>query len=128
MAKKEPLVKAIVWELCWRVFSYVFKFCKIKDYCYENLSFIVYASGIRFSDGCKLAINWKKENDITIFWHDVTFNFIWRCLVFLVKFSYWSKFHVNIVTGSPAMTIFVYKKLTRNPEIGNTPESVLPNI
>ena len=29
------------------------------------------------------------------------------------------KFHVNIITGSEAMTIFVYKGLTRNPEIAN---------
>ena len=48
--------------------------------------------------------------------------------VSLVKFSYWSKFHVNIITGSGIMTIFFYKGLTRNPEIGNTPVWVLPNI
>ena len=45
----------------------------------------------------------------------------WRDRVFLVKFSYWSKFHVNIVTVSEVTTIFVYKGLIRNPEIGNTP-------
>ena len=50
------------------------------------------------------------------------------CFVFLVKFSYWSKFHVNIITGSGIMTIFFYKGLTRNQEIGNTLVSVLPNI
>ena len=54
--------------------------------------------------------------------------FFWRCFVSLVKFSYWSKFHVNIITGSGVMTIFFYKGLTRNPEIGNTPVWVLPNI
>ena len=42
----------------------------------------------------------------------------WRWCVSLVKFSYWSKFHVNIMTGSGVMTIFVYKELIRNPEIG----------
>ena len=52
----------------------------------------------------------------------------WRCRVSLVKLSYWSKFHVNIMTGSGVMTIFVYKGLTRNTEIGNTPFWVLPNI
>ena len=41
----------------------------------------------------------------------------WRCFVSLVKFSYWSKFHVSIITGSGIMTIFFYKGLTRNPEI-----------
>ena len=54
--------------------------------------------------------------------------FFWRCRVSLVKFSFWSKFHVNIMTGFGVMTIFVYKGLTRNPEIGNTPIWVLPNI
>ena len=50
------------------------------------------------------------------------------CFVFFVKFSYWSKFHVNIITGFGVMNIFFYKWLTRNPEIGNTPVWVLPNI
>ena len=44
------------------------------------------------------------------------------------KFSYWSKFYVTIITGSGVMTIFFYKRLTRNPEIGNTLVCVLPNI
>ena len=43
-------------------------------------------------------------------------------------FSYGSKFHVNIITGSGIMTIFFYKGLTRNPEIGNTHVWVFPNI
>ena len=52
----------------------------------------------------------------------------WRCFVSLIKFSYWSKFHVNIITGSGVITIFFYKGLTRNPEIGNSPVWVLPSI
>ena len=54
--------------------------------------------------------------------------FSWRCHVSLVKFSYWSKFHVNIVTGCGVTTIFVCNGLTRDPETGNTPVSVFPNI
>ena len=54
--------------------------------------------------------------------------FFWRCLVSLVDFSYWSKFHVNIIPNSGVMIIFFYKGLTRNPEIGNTPAWVLPKI
>ena len=46
----------------------------------------------------------------------------------LVKFGYWFKFHVNIITGSGVMTISFYKGLTSNPEIGNTPVWVLLNI
>ena len=52
----------------------------------------------------------------------------WRCFVSLVNFSYWYKFHVNIITGSGVMTISFYKGLTRNLEIGNTPVWVLSNI
>ena len=29
----------------------------------------------------------------------------WRCRISLVKLSYWSQFHVNIMTGSGVMTI-----------------------
>ena len=54
--------------------------------------------------------------------------FFWRYRVSLVKFSYWSSFHVNITTGSRVITIFVYKGLTRNTEIGNNPVWILPNI
>ena len=85
-------------------------------------------SGIRPPDCSKLAKNPKNDNDVTIFRHDVNVKFFWRCFVSLVKFSYWSKFHVNIITGSGVMTIFFYKGLTRNPEIGNTTVWVLPNI
>ena len=84
-------------------------------------------SGIRPLDCSKLAKN-PKNNDVTIFRHDVNVRFFWRGFVFLVRFSYWSKFHVNIIAGSRIMAIFFYKGLTRNPEIGNTPVWVLPNI
>ena len=94
----------------------------------KNASFIDHKSGIQLPDGYKLAIIRKKENDVTICWHDVIINFFWHWCVPLVKFSYSSKFHVNIMIGSGVMTIFVYKGLTKNPEIGNTPIWVLPNI
>ena len=38
-----------------------------------------------------------------------------RCCVSLIKFSYWSEFHVNFMTGSEVKPISVYKGLTRNP-------------
>ena len=50
------------------------------------------------------------------------------CRISLVKFSYWSKFHVSVMTGSGVMTIFDYKGLIRNLEIRNTSVWVLPNI
>ena len=60
--------------------------------------------------------------------HDVIVKLFWRYRVFFVKISYCSKFHVNIMTVSGVMTIFLYKELTRNPEIENTPVWFLPNI
>ena len=84
-------------------------------------------SGIWPLDCPKLARNPKNENGVTIFRHDVNVKFFDVFFVSLVKLSFWSKFHVNIVTGSGIMTIFFYKGLTRNPEIGNTPVSILPN-
>ena len=52
----------------------------------------------------------------------------WTFFVSLVNFNYWSKFQVNIITGSGVMTISFYKRLTRNPEIRNTPVWVFVNI
>ena len=79
---------------------------------------------IRLVDCLKLAINWK--NDITICWHDVIVNFFWRFHVSLVNFSYWSKFHVNSITGSGVKDNIW---LTTNTEIGkNLSCLVLPNI
>ena len=88
---------------------------------------------MRPESGFRIAPNRKNDNDITICRHEIIvffflFFFFWRCLVSLVKFSYWSKFHVNIIAGSVVMTILFDKGLTRNPEIGNTPVWVLPNI
>ena len=84
----------------------------------ENVSFIDNPSAIRFPDGCKFVVNQENVNDVTICGHEVTFKFCLHWYVSLVKFSYWSKFNINIATGSGVMIIFVYKGLTRNPEIG----------
>ena len=76
-------------------------------------------------------MNRKKGINLTFFRHDVSSNFFdvpWRNFFSLVKFSYWFKCHVNIMTDTGVMTIFVYKGLTRNSEIRNTPVWVLPNI
>ena len=79
--------------------------------------------------GLRSAPNWPKIQKMTMTSrHDVNINFSRRCFVFLVKFSYLYKFHINLITASGIMAIFFYKGLTRNPEIGNTPLWVLPNI
>ena len=64
---------------------------------------------------------------ITICQHEVNIKFSWWCCVPFVQLSYWSMFHINIMTGSGVMTIFFNNGLTRNPEIGNTTTWVLPN-
>ena len=64
-----------------------------------NVSFIDRASDIKLPDACQLAINWKKDSGFTICQHNIV-RFFWRCHGVLVKFNFWSKFHVNIITGS----------------------------
>ena len=86
-----------------------------------------YASGIRLRDCPKLAINWKNDSDVTICRHGVIVKFFWRCFVSLVKFRYWSKFHV-IITGFGVITILFHEGLSRNPEIGNKLVWALSNI
>ena len=75
-------------------------------------------SGFRFPPNRKMAM--------TSPFSDMTSSL--GCFVSLVKFSYWYKFHVNIITGSGVVTISFYTGLTRNPENGNNPVIVLPNI
>ena len=82
--------------------------------------------------GLRIAQNWSKieknDNEVTILWHDINVNFLWRFLLSFLKFSYWFKFHINIITGSGIMASFFYKGLTRNLEIRNTLVWVLPNM
>ena len=99
-----------------------------KKLAFENITFVDSLSGIRSPDSSKLAKNLKNDNNVAIFQHDVNVNFFWHCFVSNVNFGYWSKFHVNIITGSGIMTTFFYKGLIRNPEIRNTPVWVFPNI
>ena len=47
------------------------------------------------------------------------------CSVSHFEFSYWFKFHVNIITGFGVMTISFCKGLNRNSEIGNNSVWVL---
>ena len=75
LAKIVPLAEAILWEMCYWFFSFIFSLCKIKGYYYENVSFSHYASGIPLPDCSKFAINRKNNNDVTIHRHDVIVNF-----------------------------------------------------
>ena len=84
-----------------------------------------YASEIRLPDCPKLTINRKMTMTSQFSSMTSSSNFLTS---FDVKFSCWSKFHVNIITGPRVMKIYFYKGLTRNPEIGNTPIWVLPNF
>ena len=83
---------------------------------------------MRLPNCSNLVINWKNDNDFIICLHDVIVKCFGHCFVSLVKFSYWLKFYVNIITGSGVVTTFVYNGLIRNPDIGNTSVLVLPKI
>ena len=85
-------------------------------------------SEIRLPHCSKLFKNREKNNDVKTCRYGDIVNFFRRSFVSLFKFSYWSKLHVNTITGYGVMTIFFYQGLTRNLEIGNTPIWVLPNI
>ena len=119
-----------MWEQsCVRDFLVLFSvFAKEKVPITENITFADSVSRTRPPDCFKFAKNPKNDNDVTIFWHDIIVKFFGGYFVSLVKFSYWSKFHVNIITGSGIMTISFYKRLPRNPEIESTPVWVFPNI
>ena len=90
----------------------------------ENVILIIYASGIWLSGCSKLTINRKNDNDVTTLRKFI--KFFRPCSISLVNFSYWPKFHVNIMTG--VTKIFACKGLTRHLEIVNTPVWVLPSI
>ena len=71
-----------------------------------------------------MQVNWKNNIDVTIFRHGAIVIFYDVAVFPLLNLSYSS----NMIFGPVVMTIFVYKVLTRNPKIGNTPVWVLPNI
>ena len=97
-------------ESCVRDFLVLFSvFVRQKVTINEKISFTDYASRIRILDCPKLAINWKNGNDVMLFRSEAIFKCFWCYFVSLVKFSCWSQFHVNIITGSRVMTISFYK-------------------
>ena len=106
LVKIVPLLKARVWELCWRFFSFFFSvFVRQKITIIENVGFIDCIRNLA-SSCSKLAINWQNNKGVTICWHDVVTTIVWQFFVSLVKFSCMSKIHVNIITGSGVMPIF----------------------
>ena len=81
--------------------------------------------------GFRIAPNWpwiRKMTGISQFPDTMSLSNFVDLVLCLFKFSYWSKCYVNNITGYGVMTIFFYKGSTRNPEIGNNPMWVLPNI
>ena len=85
----------------------------------KMLSFTDYVS----ESGFWIALNWLWIGKMAMAsqFTDKTSSSIFCDVVSLVKFIYRSTFHVNIINGSGVMTIFLYKGLTRNPEIWNNP-------
>ena len=94
------------------------------------MSFTDYASGIRLPNCSKLAINRKNNNGATFCRHDVIANFFflfWRHFISIVRFSYWSNFHFNIITGSGVMTVFFIRNWSEIRK-SETPPSEFSNI
>ena len=116
------------------IFSSVFRFYNTKGCCYEKHNFSrfrVQNPASRMLQIDQKSEKWQWRHNFPI-WRQQYFNMtstiFWLCFVSPAKFSYWSNFHVNIITGSGIMTIFFYKGLARNSEIGKTTVWVLPNI
>ena len=64
---------------------------------------------MRAKSAFRIVPNWNKNNNnVTISRHDVIVKLFDVVLFFLSKISYWSRFPVNIFTGSGLMTIFFY--------------------
>ena len=102
-------------------FSSFLEFYKIKGYFYWQCKFYrlcFWNMDLGWLEiGHKLE-KWQWRQNLPTWLHRQPF---WRCFVTCVNFSYWSKFHVNIIAGSRLMTILFYKGLKRNVEIGNNP-------
>ena len=106
--------------------SSVSSFCKTKGYYYWKNNFwklCVRNPASWLLQICQKFGKWQWRQNFLAWRHRQFFD-----AVSLVKFSYWSKIQVNIITSSGIMTVFFYKRFTRNPDIGNTPVWVLPNI
>ena len=108
------------------IFSSVLSFSKTKGYYYWKHNFCRLCVRNPTSGLLQIGQKFTKRSQFSDMASLV--KCFWRCFVSLVKFSYYSKFYVNIITGSGIMTIFFYKRLIRNPEIRNTRVWVLPNI
>ena len=107
------VLKALVWEVCNRFFTSFFTFCKISYYSYWKCKF--YRLWVWNSAFGLLQISHRSENlqwrhNLPTWHHRQLF---WRYIVFLAKFSYCSKFHVNIIIGSGVMmTVYFYLYLS----------------
>ena len=122
-----PSLTVIVWELCWRFFSSVFSFCKIKGYYlwkYRFYRLCVWNPASRLLEIGRKLIKWQWRHDFLTQGHRQ----ILLTLFFLSSFCYWSKFHVNVITNSGVMTFSFCKRLTWNPDNGNTPVWDFVNI
>ena len=97
--KKYYLYSKHYYESCVRDSLDLFSvFVRQKVTVNQNVSFTDYTSGHQLLNCFKLAINLKNDNDVTN--SDITpsSDFFDIAVFFFIKFSYWSKFHVSIIS------------------------------
>ena len=80
------------------------------------MGIINHVSGIQAPDCSRSTIKWKNDDDTIICQH-IIIKYFWHCHISLVRFSYWSKFHVSIMTGSGVVTFFVYEGNRKYPHL-----------
>ena len=127
LAEIKPLLKAIMWQLCCRFFSSVYNFCKIKGYYQWKHKFYrlwVWKPASRLLQiGCKLEKCQWRHNFLTL--HN---RHIFNDFLFLLSSLVTSPSFMSIASLVLELTIFFYKGLNRNLEIGNTYVWALSNI
>ena len=73
-----------------------------------------------------LTINPKIDNGVTVCRHDIIINFFNVAVCFSFQVSLHVNNSCNIITGFRVVRIFVFKRLTRNLDIGKTPVWIYP--
>ena len=85
---------------------------------------------MRLKSGIRIVPDWPETGKMTKTsqFSDMTSLIIFSDVSMFLLSSLVTGPHLSIITGFRVMTIFVYKRLTRNPKLGNTPVCALLNI
>ena len=95
-------------------FSSVIGFCKTKSYHYLKCKYCRSCARNPVSGLLQTGHKLEKLTMNPIFAGLTSLPNFWRCRVSLFNFRYLFRLHINIITGSGIIVIFVYKRFTWN--------------